>query len=171
MNMINSSNKYLPTKDYEEITYLKWKHLTIISFIIVVVFLTIDIFYIKLVVLNELYDKYRICDPIFLLYGKSDSCKSFIKNAKIKGQQEKNNIKMKKTIDISYIRYIIDNETFENPNLAKLIIEESNNSSFFNFDVKETIENNYLAMVEFIHSLKQLFWSSIIITIKQIITI
>ena len=168
---VNDINSHPTTKDYEKITYLMWKPLTIGSFIFVIISLTFVIFYIKLIVLNELYNKYRICDPLFYFYGKKDACRSFIKNTKIKALKEKTTIQNKTTIDISYVRTIIDNEPFENPNLTKLIIEETNNSNYFNFDIKETIDNNYLAMVEFIHSLKELFWASIFISIKQILTI
>ena len=82
---LTSINIAIPTpKTYEEITYLEWKPITIISFVFVVFFLYNTVFYIRLVVLNELYDKYRICDPIFLFYGKKNSCNTFVENARIK---------------------------------------------------------------------------------------
>lgn len=157
------------TKPYEEITYFKWKRPTIIFFVLFILSLISTIFYLKLIVLNEVYDKYNICDPVFYFYGKDTSCKKFIENSKKKAIEEKDDLKLpNKRIDVSYIKLIIEKESFENANLAKLIIEETNNSSFFSFDIKETIDNNYLAMVEFIRSLKELFWASIITKIKQI---
>lgn len=159
-----------PTKGYEEITYFKWKKLTIFCFVIFILSLISTIFYLKLIVLNEVYDKYNICDPVFFFYGKNNSCKKFIENSQKKATNEKDELKLpNKRIDVSYIKLIIENETFENANLAKLIIEETNNSSFFSFDIKETIDNNYLAMVDFIRSLKELFWASIITKIKQLL--
>lgn len=156
-----------------EITYLSWNRYIVGSFTLIIFGLVVTIFYVRLVVLNEVYREFRVCDPVFFYYGNKSSCNILIEKTVQNSINDFYNkyYSFDKRISKKNIEEIINTETFENPNLAKLIIEESNSLDFLNFDVKETIKNNYLAMVEFIHSLKELFWVSTFITIKQMATI
>jgi hypothetical protein len=180
------------------ITYFGWNTLTIIYFIIVIIALIVSIITVRLIVLNDYYDKIRVCEPIYFFIGKKTACKKFIKKAVEKAIAENNEYSTKLT-NKQIIKKIIQSDTFQTKNDEEDAAELPNNdrtfrngmtengmeknnegdsaevpnvwNSFINtYDkFKETAYNNYLAMVGFIRSLIDLFWRVVYTTLRKAI--
>jgi hypothetical protein len=157
--------------EYYPITYTSWNSLTIGSFFIVVVSIIICIFTVTLTVCNDYYKQLRVCHPIFFYMGDKGSCKNFIIE-KVKEAIKQSNRYQPKLTNKQIIKNILEKDTFQNLNSSDdFTIEPPNTwrslSSDFN-KFKETANNNYLAMVDFIHSLIELIWRVIFNELRKI---
>lgn len=150
------------------ITYLGWNTLTVIYFIIVIIALIISIITVRLIVLNDYYDKLRVCEPIYFFIGKKTACKKFIKKA-VRNAINENSKYSTKLSNKQIIKRIIENDTFQTQNNETDIELPNSWDMFINTynKFKETIHNNYLAMVRFIRSLVELFRRVVYTTLRK----
>lgn len=129
-----------------KISYFNCNSHTVILMAIIVPSLIITGLIIKLIVYSEQNQLLRFCDPIDFFWGNTTVCKNFIK----------------KTVSNA-----ISNESFKVDNLNNISQYDSTEvlnyknqeeeKEFFNYvDFKKNILANYLAIIDFINSFKEL---------------
>lgn len=167
---MNITNTHVHRETFK-ITYTTCNPLTLLFFVIFVIGIVIALVIVKLIVFNDYYNRRRVCDPIYFFLGNKTSCKKSIK--KIVKKAIKQNSNYQKTLtNKQIINSILEKDTFRNLNSSDdSSIKLPNPWDLFSSDynkIKETISNNYLAMVKLMKSLVELFWRVVFKEIRNI---
>jgi hypothetical protein len=124
-----------------KINYFNCNSHTVILMAIIVPSLIITGLIIKLIVYSEQNQLLRFCDPIDFFWGNTTVCKNFIKKT------------VSNAINTDSFKNITQ---YDSPEVLNYKNEEER-KDFFNYvDLKKNILANYLAIIDFIVSLKEL---------------
>jgi len=127
---------------------------------------------VALIVFNDYYNSKGICLPTFFFLSNNPSCKKFIEKQVITAINE--NDQYKGLTNNQILKLLIEKDEFQtqNPSIDSNIkipnMWDFFSSNYNNFkNTINTVNNNYLAMVNLINSLSELLWRVIFKELKN----